>query len=267
MPIIENFQMLNQQIIDNWYKKLPGSMLMHTEINSLKNELPHFFGFFLLQMGGASYENYLAQCLVHNQIYLTTDLAATLQKPNKIQAKFDELPFLANSIDVIVMLHILELQPNPELVLYDAYNALIPGGNLVIFGFNPLSLWGVAKTLKIFYNNNEPFPWKSNFISAGKMRHMLTEIGFSVGDYKTFCFRPPCKNKAFLRKMLFIENLGQIFWPYCGANYMFIAKKNITPLTPISNKTWTKKLPLVERYIKHMTRNKTNKNYARIIKN
>jgi hypothetical protein len=73
------------------------------------------------------------------------------------------------------------------------------------------------------------------------MRQWLSKTGFSIGDYKSFYFRPP-NNK--LKKLLFMEGIGPIFWPYCGASYMFVAQKTVAGLTPI------KPLPSLAKYFK-----------------
>jgi ubiquinone/menaquinone biosynthesis C-methylase UbiE len=55
-----------------------------------------------------------------------------------------ELPFAANSIDLAVMPHVLESHDNPHQILREVERILIPDGQLVITGFNPLSLWGAS---------------------------------------------------------------------------------------------------------------------------
>lgn len=54
----------------------------------------------------------------------------------------DCLPFPSNSIDGIVLHHVLELGADPRAVLREVQRALQPGGRVIICGFNSLSLWG-----------------------------------------------------------------------------------------------------------------------------
>ncbi len=51
------------------------------------------------------------------------------------------LPFLDGSIARLVLQHGLEDEPAPAAVLGDCVRALAPGGELVLFSFDPMSLW------------------------------------------------------------------------------------------------------------------------------
>jgi len=193
----------------------------------LSTILPNIFGYYIAQAGEPTGSNkVLSASNIHNHIIInpSAPLASNLLA---IQCKLDELPFLPESIDAIVLFHILEFYKNPKVILRETYDALINGGYLIILGFNPRSLWGITKFLKRTKNSI----WNSNWISPNKMRHWLINTGFSVGDYQTFYFRPPNENTE---KMLFMEGVGQIFWPYCGASYMFIAHKTTTIATPVN---------------------------------
>ena len=120
----------------------------------------------------------------------------------------------------------LEFEKHPKTIINEIYNALIPNGHAIIFGFNPYSLWGITSLWK----KSREIPWKGNWITPYRMRKWLNNVGFNIGDYKTFYFRPP-SNKP--NNFLFLEGIGQIFWPYWGASYMIVAQKNVPGLTPI----------------------------------
>lgn len=132
---------------------------------------------------------------------------------------------MPESIDTMVLFHVLEFAKNPKTVLKEIHRSLVNGGYLIILGFNPHSIWGINKLFK----KSDKNIWSGKWLSPGKMYRLLHEAGFDAGDYQTVYFRPPMK------KMLFMEGLGQIFWPYCGASYMFVARKTSVALTPIVN--------------------------------
>ena len=54
----------------------------------------------------------------------------------------DELPLAPKSVDVIILVHVLEFIPSPPVLLREVYQALAPGGQLIIVNLNPWSLWG-----------------------------------------------------------------------------------------------------------------------------
>ncbi len=134
----------------------------------------------------------------------------------------------------MLLFHILEFAKKPQEIIKEAYDAIIKGGSLIVLGFNPQSLWGLSRLLR----HRKTSIWSGSWISPNKLRHWLVNAGFQVGDYQTFYFRPPTKKTE---RMLFMEGIGQIFWPYCGASYMFVAHKtteivaSIGPLKHVVN--------------------------------
>ena len=57
----------------------------------------------------------------------------------------DCLPFPSNSIDGLVLHHVLELGADPRAVLREVQRILKPGGRVVVCGFNSLSMWGFLR--------------------------------------------------------------------------------------------------------------------------
>lgn len=60
-------------------------------------------------------------------------------------ANLEELPFQSRSVDAIVLQHTLEVVADPRVVLREVARVLVPGGHLVISGFNPYSLLGLRQ--------------------------------------------------------------------------------------------------------------------------
>ena len=58
-----------------------------------------------------------------------------------------DLPFEAQSVDLIVMPHTLEFTRDPHRLLREAERVLMPEGQLIILGFNSLSLWGARQSV------------------------------------------------------------------------------------------------------------------------
>jgi ubiquinone/menaquinone biosynthesis C-methylase UbiE len=55
------------------------------------------------------------------------------------------LPFAANSLDLVVLPHTLELSLDPHATLREVERVLVPEGRVVISGLNPASLWGLRQ--------------------------------------------------------------------------------------------------------------------------
>lgn len=217
----------NIAALSEWYKKPIGTALLQSELVGLSNILPQIFGYYIIQIGGPIDSNeILATSHIHNHIIINSQASHHSNNSLAVQCELYELPFLPESIDVAVLFHVLEFSKKPRSILKEIYTALIPNGYAIIFGFNPYSLWHIAS----FWEKQKQTPWLGNWISSWRMRHLLVDTSFSIGDYKTFYFRPPSNNTE---KLLFLENIGKIFWPYCGASYMFVVQKKIAALTSV----------------------------------
>ena len=59
---------------------------------------------------------------------------------------FTELPFATQSLDLVVMPHVLEFSAEPHQVLREVERVLIPEGQVIICGFNPISMWGARQS-------------------------------------------------------------------------------------------------------------------------
>ena len=56
-----------------------------------------------------------------------------------------DLPLASGSLDGVILHHVLEAAPDPRAVVREVTRALRPGGRLLIAGFNPFSLWSLAR--------------------------------------------------------------------------------------------------------------------------
>lgn len=221
--------------ITDWLNELPGSLLNDMEQEQISDFLAHIFGDHLVQMGGLSDLSLVKSSPIPHKVYVS-DGPNLPSKPSGIptciQADFVELPFQPNSIDVVVLSHLLEFMAEPKVVLKELHQMLIPNGLVLILGFNPLSFWGLRKLIM----KQQGYPWQSShFWSITRVKHWLHSIGFRFVMQKTFCFRPPLKNAERLRQLLYIEPIGQISAPILGGAYLIIAQKRVYGMT-----TWKK---------------------------
>ena len=82
-----------------------------------------------------------------------------------------QLPIAAQSVDLVVLPHALETVADPHLMLREAERVLIPEGQLVISGFNPLSFWRMRQ---MFAGRQASAPWNEKFIGLLQLKEHLT---------------------------------------------------------------------------------------------
>ncbi len=232
MPEISMLQKMRR-----WYSSNIGQQVLKTEQMLLDDALSRLFGYELLQIECLTSRN-LLQC---SKVTHHTLISADTNYPAKyshIYASYDALPIKADSIDVVLLHHTLELTPSPEQILRETDRVLIPEGHVVICGFNPYSLLGLWQ---IFTKHKTRSPWNGHFHGISNTRLSLNRIGFDITEQHNYCFRPPVHQQKIMKNLEILESTGARWYPQCGGAYMLIAKKRVVTYTPLKPRWWPKK--------------------------
>lgn len=144
----------------------------------------------------------------------------------QLHIRLEELPFASQSIDLLVLPHALEFADDPHRVLREVERVLIPEGQVVISGFNPVSLWGARQFIGRTFGASF-LPLEGQFLALPRLKDWLKLLGFEVNRGHFGCYRPPFKSEAWQNRFGFMETAGDRWWPFCGAVYMVHAIKRV----------------------------------------
>ena len=141
----------------------------------------------------------------------------------------DALPFQTDSVDVLLMPHALELTNDPHQVLREAHRVLTPEGHLILSGFNPWSLAGIAKLLR----RRRDIPWAPRWLSAGRVGDWLALLGF-----EPLVSSPAWLRSASERLGLDPERVphlfgGQPLHMLASGAYVLVARKHVIWIRPV----------------------------------
>lgn len=225
------------QFIQQWYQTEPGSWLLQFEQEQIKRWLPLVRGASVLQLGGLPNAFEMTHHRSQTYCYLASDPLDHQQPGVDALARFDELPFHHNSLNFVLMVHMLEYTEHPTVLLKEVYDVLAPNGKLILFCFNPWSLWGLGR----WFADRKKFPWQGKFYSPAKLQHWLSAVGYSNLKDKTLCFRAPTVKRPLSHVSFFIEALGQIAFPMLGAVNVFLAEKRVYGVSPERTYPWKKR--------------------------
>ena len=151
---------------------------------------------------------------------------ATPDMPVSVVLDYAELPFASQSLDLVVLPHVLEFAAEPHQVLREVERVLIPEGQLIVCGFNPASLWG-ARQLGGRLTGAHFLPVGGEFISLPRIKDWLKLLNMEVNRGHFGCYAPPCTTETWLDRYAFMEKAGNRWWPYFGAVYMLQAIKRV----------------------------------------
>jgi SAM-dependent methyltransferase len=213
---LSTLQNLECDTFDEWLGSPLGRYVVAREQAIYDRVLPDLFGFYALQVGGASMP-LLQTSRVTHKFTLAWDTNATLL------AEPDQLPFTESQFDVIVLPHTLEFQALPHEVLREAFRVLRPEGRLLMTGFNPYSLYGIKR----YFGRERSGPWGGEFISLSRAKDWLTLLGFDIVGGQLDCYNVPANSETTLQRLAKLESAGDRWWPFAGGVYFLHAVKRV----------------------------------------
>ena len=213
-----------------WYLHGAGSLLLEAELAQMDEVLQNLFGYHLLQIGRPHDKDLLASSRISHRIVLDDDIERGDCSATLLRSALDELPIASDSIDVVVLPHTLEFEPDPHRILREVERVLIAEGHVVLLGLNPWSLWGVVRWMRA--RQGSP-PWCGRFRGLIRVKDWLALLGFDIIVTHQYFFRPPLQSAGLMRKLMFMEKMGARLWPRLSGAYLVVAKKRVTTMTPI----------------------------------
>ena len=199
----------------DWFSTPRGKYVLSWERAQFDSAVEDVFGFNAVQIGLSRFD-----LLRQNRIPLRTHLDLT--SPSELIADSGALPLATGSIDLVVLPHVLEFSAHPHRILREAARVLMPDGQIVISGFNPLSLWGAKRALGL---HRREHPWSGRFIGLLRLKDWLQLLSFELNGGRFGCYAPPFAQTKWLERSAFMEKAGDRWWPIAGGVYVVRAIK------------------------------------------
>jgi SAM-dependent methyltransferase len=218
----------------DFLESAPGRYVVAWEQRFLDAAVPDIFGYHAMQLGtpqiDALRENRMPlRCIALDGVeglpaWAEQDLCG--RREVALVARFDELPFSSQSIDLLVMPHVLEFAEEPHRVLREVDRVLMPEGQLIITGFNPASLWGTHHWLRRI-GLRPLLPRSSQLIALPRLKDWLKLLSFEVNRGRFGCYAPWARSQRWLARSAFLEKAGDRWWPVLGSVYALTAVKRV----------------------------------------
>lgn len=139
----------------------------------------------------------------------------------------EELPLTSASVEVVIVLHLLENVANPALVLDEIWRILVPEGRLVLVATNRRGIWSRFEHTP--FGNGRPF-------SKGQLEKLLRKAKLTPAKWERSLNFPPVRNKSLISLYPIIDKIGHRLWPvFCGA-FVVTATKRLYQGVPVKSK-------------------------------
>ena len=234
---VAEINFMNDRIIglQDWLRSPLGRYLLAWERCQFDLAVADVFGFHALQLGLPEIDALAANRMPHRWLATPAPLPGT-----HLVTEFSALPFPANSLDLVVLPHALELSPDPHATLREVERVLVPEGRAIITGLNPVSLWGLRQRRASVYRRlglAQSFLPQDELIGYLRLRDWVRLLGFEVEAGRFGCYRPAFQSEGWLAHFDWMDHMGARWWPIFGSAYFVVAVKRVRGVTLLSP-TW-----------------------------
>ncbi|HVY54029.1 MAG TPA: methyltransferase domain-containing protein [Gammaproteobacteria bacterium] len=217
--------MSHRSIVDwnQWLSNDQGRLVLSSEQRILQSFLKGQYGKHAALIGVPQQALLLKPLPMPCQLLLTPILSPNFRETRAVECHLNEIPIASGSVDFVFLPHTLELVDNARQLLAEACRIVKPEGYLTITGFNPYSLWAIK-------SNSRP---NLNLINSSTIAKWLKLSDFELIEQASTLYSPPLQDKNLLKKLRFLEWVGnKCHLPGAGI-YVLMAKAKVIPLTPI----------------------------------
>ncbi|WP_031433702.1 class I SAM-dependent methyltransferase [Methylomarinum vadi] len=159
------------------YQSPRGKLLQTMEGQFLKRSITVSCKQQQLQIGGLGWEEDFIDCSLYRN-YCILDLDALgNDKALQVKGKAYTLPIQTESVDLIILPHMLEFDKHRFRTIREIERVLKPGGEIIILNFNPLSF---SVRYQYLLDKKLADSWVSHFISRSRVVDWLKLMNFEV---------------------------------------------------------------------------------------
>ncbi|NOQ36810.1 MAG: methyltransferase domain-containing protein [Methylococcaceae bacterium] len=159
------------------YQSPKGKLLQALEIKYLKRSIDVGCKQTVLQIGALGFEDKFIDCALYQRFTVLDNSAAGTHFAAKIRAKAFNLPIQTESIDMIILPHLLEFDAHRFQTMREVERVLKPEGDLIILNFNPWSLWLRSQYL---WDKRLADSWQGHFMTRSRILDWLKLLNFEL---------------------------------------------------------------------------------------
>lgn len=159
------------------YQTPRGKLLQTMEAKYLKRCITVSCKQTQLQIGGLGWEDDFVDCSLYRNYVILDGKYMGCAGALKVNAKAYNLPIQTESMDLVIIPHMLEFDEHRFQTMREVHRVLKPGGELIILNFNPLSIYVRFQSL-LGFNRGESR--RMHFMSRARVLDWLKLLNFEV---------------------------------------------------------------------------------------
>ncbi|WP_066967780.1 class I SAM-dependent methyltransferase [Microbulbifer sp. Q7] len=210
--------------LGDWFESSLGREILTQQLALAQPLVEGLFGYHLMQASVARKVDFAACSRINHRFRLSP----CVDGGGGAVVDFEQLPLPSESIDVAVLHHLLDFSPRPHQVLREAARVLIPGGHMVVIGFNPFSLLGLSRVFR-----SASAYQLGNQLRAARIADWMHLLDLHAAPAERGFFRLPLQHADLLAKTAWMERMGNRWHLPCGGFYIIVARKEVARMRTI----------------------------------
>ncbi|AEF99021.1 class I SAM-dependent methyltransferase [Methylomonas methanica] len=159
------------------YQTPRGKLLQTMEAKYLKRCITVSCKQKQLQIGGLDWESEFVDCSLYRNYVILDGKGMGDARALKVNAKAYNLPIQTESMDLVIIPHMLEFDAQRFRTMREVHRVLKPGGELVILNFNSLSLY---VRFQFLWDKKVGESWRAHFMTRSRLTDWLKLLNFEI---------------------------------------------------------------------------------------
>lgn len=159
------------------YQSPRGKLLQTMEAKYLKRCITVSCKQKQLQIGGLGWESDFVDCSLYGNYVILDGKGLGCVNALKVNAKVYNLPIQTESMDLVIIPHMLEFDAQRFRTMREVHRILKPGGELVVLNFNPISLY---VRFQFLWDKKLSDSWRAHFVSRSRLSDWLKLLNFEL---------------------------------------------------------------------------------------
>lgn len=220
-----------------WWRSPLGQTFLNEQKRLLDAQLQDLFGFYLVQMSVDPGQDVTQSSRIGHRINLYPPARAVRSSAcapeaigsgrlSALVAEQHQLPLPDESVDLVVLHHLLDFSQRPHQILREVQRILIPRGQVIVVGFNPRSPWGFLRRLMCLFSSR-PL-WRRQNLHLNRLKDWCNLLDLELVSLQRGFYQPPVQHKGLLKGLRFLDAWGaKVNFPG-GGFYLLRACKQVT---------------------------------------
>jgi SAM-dependent methyltransferase len=215
---------MKRKFLYKLFKTPKGQVLQAQEAAFLQRAINVSYKQIVMQIGSLGWENEFIDCSLYQYFVIVDAKGSGGVECSKIKGLVELLPILTDSVDMIILPHVLEFVADQHHVLREVARIIKPEGKLIILNFNP---WRAYVHFQYLCARERHDPLRGLFLTQSKIIDWLKLLNFDVEVAAGFNFDSSLAESNCVEK----KRLPRL--PVAYAVKAIKRRYNIIPLTPV----------------------------------